>query len=127
MSHSSFTLFLHILGQELKLNILGVDESGMALVLRVDIMFDLCHGEFTVRGQTTRYTGKVLIGRIDLPNSEKTLTGRDFVSETSTDLSTRERYTAVVELQKALEVDEMALGGFGPQVAAKRVCISHCG
>lgn len=54
-----------------------------------------------------------------LPDSEKTLTGRNLISETSTNLCTRERHTTIVEFQKSLEVDEMALSGFGSEVAAE--------
>ena len=53
VGHRSFTSFLNVLGQELKLNVLGVNESGMALVLRVDVMFDFCHSEFTVQDPKT--------------------------------------------------------------------------
>lgn len=54
VGHRGFTSFLNVLGQELKLNVLGVDESGMTLVLWIDVMFDFRHGKFTVQGQMTR-------------------------------------------------------------------------
>jgi hypothetical protein len=56
---------------------------------------------------------------LNLPDSEKTLTRRNFISETSTDLRAGERNSAVVELQKSLEIDEVTLSGFRTKVAVK--------
>lgn len=49
VSHGRFTSLLNILGQKLELDVLGVDEPRMALVLGVDIVLDFGHCEFTSR------------------------------------------------------------------------------
>jgi hypothetical protein len=51
-----------------------------------------------------------------LSYAEKAAAGCDFVAETEADLCRREGHLLAVEVEQPAEVDEQALGGFGPQV-----------
>jgi hypothetical protein len=52
-----------------------------------------------------------------IPNSNETLTRRDFVAEAGADLCGGEGQTALIELEQALEVDEDALSRLGTEEA----------
>ena len=56
----------------------------------------------------------------ELADAEEARAGRDLVPERAPDLRGRERHLAVVELEQAREVEEVALRRFRPQVAGRR-------
>lgn len=87
-----------------------IDELGMALVLGIDKVLDLSHGELT--------------------DTKETLAGRDLVTEAEANLGSCEGQTTIVELDEAAEVDEHTLGGLGAKIALlvtgwANLCIEH--
>jgi hypothetical protein len=93
-------LDLDVLVEQHELDVLDLVEPGVALVLRVDKVLDLGHGE--------------------LSDSKETLLGRDLVSEGATDLGGRKGDSAVVEVEETGKVDKVALGGFGSEVTEEQ-------
>jgi hypothetical protein len=55
-------------------------------------------------------------GHQELSNPQKAAPGRDFVSIGFTNAGRRERHGALIIVEQLLEVEELALGGFGAEV-----------
>ena len=59
-----------------------------------------------------------------IPDSDKPSSGRDLISEGSTNLCTGKWQLSLIELQQPLEVDENTLGSFWTQKPVKKVFAS---
>jgi hypothetical protein len=92
-------LLLDTLGQEHDLDVANLVKAGVRLLVRVDKVLDFSHRE--------------------LAHAEETLPGGNFVAERAANLGRGEGHAAVVELEQAREVDEVALGRLGPEEAAR--------
>jgi hypothetical protein len=89
---------LDVAVEELELNVLDLVEAGMLLAtLGVDIVLNLGHEE--------------------LANTQQTGTRGDFVTERLADRGRGEGHLRLVELEQLVEVEELALGRLGAQVA----------
>lgn len=91
-------LLLDALGQEHDLDVADLVKAGVRLLVRVDKVLNLGHRE--------------------LAHAQEALPGRNLVAERPADLGRRERDAAVVELEQAREVDEVALSSLGAEEAA---------
>lgn len=94
------SLLLNILRQQHDPNLLNLLKPRMRLLVRVDEMLDLGHGE--------------------LSNSKETLPGGDLVSERPTNLGRGERNTTVVELEQTGKVDKVTLGSLGSEETGEK-------
>lgn len=56
------------------------------------------------------------IGKVDSPDSDETTARTDLVSKRATDLGGSEGDSTIVEFEKTVEVDEVALGRFWSEI-----------
>ena len=92
----SFVSILRGGAPERKLDLGDLEELLVRLIVGVNEVLDLSHGE--------------------LSDTEESLTRRDFITETKANLGGSEGHAAIVELDQSAEVDEDTLGSLGTKV-----------